>query len=109
MDKEEDIKKKAQIAEAKKKEELKKKAEEEHNKTENKGSKTHYDVCIEINTPMTIRYKVWAYDERGAAKLVEDGKVLPYYISKPKILKCNIKSLCVYISGTINKLFGWSR
>ena len=90
------------------KEELKKKAGTD-DKPEDKGSKTHYDVCIEITTPMTLRYKVWAYDEKGAVFMVENGKVAPYYISKPKILKCNIKSMAVYLSGTINKLFGYMR
>jgi len=68
-----------------------------------------YDVTIEIVTPMTIRYKVWATSELVAAKLVEDGKVAPYYISKPKIVKQNIRSLYLYISGTMQRLLSYIR
>jgi hypothetical protein len=73
------------------------------------SSKTHYEVVIEFNTPMTAKYKVWAYSEEEAAKIVEDCRISPYYISKPKIVKNSIKSLAVYLSGTINKLLGYTR
>lgn len=77
--------------------------------TKRSASKIHYEVVIEFNTPMTAKYKVWAYSEEEAAKLVEDCKISPYYISKPKIVKNSIKNLCVYLSGTINRLFGYTR
>lgn len=76
---------------------------------ENRNTKQHYEVIIEITTPLTLKYKVWAYDEQEAAKLVEESRISPYYISKPKLGKNYIRSLAVYISGTINRLLGYTR
>lgn len=71
--------------------------------------KRYYDVVIEVITPITVRYRAFAEDEREAAKMVEDGKVAPSFISKPKIQKNRIKSLVVYTAGTVMKLFSYIR
>jgi len=71
--------------------------------------KKYYDVVIDIVSPITMKYKVLAIDEKEAAKLVEDGKGTLTFVSKPKMHKTRIKSLAVYIAGTVMKLFSYQR
>lgn len=77
--------------------------------TEKPPVKKYYDVVIEINSPITMKYKVLAFDEKEAAKIVEEGKGTLTFVSKPKMHKTRIKSLIVYTAGTVMRLFSYQR
>jgi hypothetical protein len=72
--------------------------------TNKEFKKAYYDVIVEIITPITIKYRVFAVDEKEAAELVEKGRVSPVFVSKPKIAPNRIRSIAVYIAGTVMKL-----
>jgi hypothetical protein len=67
--------------------------------------KIHYDVVIEILSPTTMKFKVWAETPEEAYKMIETGTVAPVFVSKPKIIRNYIKAASVFLSGTVNKLF----
>ena len=72
--------------------------------------KQYYDVIIEITSPITIKYRVYAEDAKQAAELVEKGRVSsPSFVSKPKIQLGKIHNLVVYLAGSVMKLFSWKR
>ena len=72
--------------------------------------KQYYDVVIEITSPITIKYRVFAEDAKQAAELVEKGWVSsPSFVSKPKIQLSRIHNLTVYLAGSVMKLFSWKR
>ncbi len=85
----------------------KKKREEPKKEPEKK--KAYFDVVVEIVTPITIKYRVFAYDAKEAASIAENGRVPPVFISKPKIVPKRIRSLAVYMAGTVMKLFSISK
>jgi len=66
--------------------------------------KVCYDVKIDVITPITVKYRVWAYSPEEAAELVQKGRAAPNFISKPIIKPNAVKSLMVYLAGTVNKL-----
>jgi hypothetical protein len=63
-----------------------------------------YDVKIETITPITVKYRIWACSPEEAAELVQKGRATPNFISKPIIRTNTIKTLVVYLAGTVNKL-----
>jgi len=84
------------------------KEKEEKEKLEVK-KKVCFDVKVEVISPITVRYRVWAFDAKEAAEEVKKGRARPVFISKPIIHKERIKSLVVYLAGTVNKLFSFER
>lgn len=71
---------------------------------EKNKKKVCYDIKVEVITPITVKYRIWAYSPEEAAELVQKGRASPNFISKPIIKPNAIKSLVVYLAGTVNKL-----
>jgi len=72
--------------------------------------KSYYDVVIEIVSPITIKYRVYAEDAKQAVEIVEKGRAnAPIFISKPKIHPNKLRSVIVYLAGTVMKLFSYSK
>lgn len=94
---------------AAKKEKKQKEEKEKEEKEKKVKKKTCFDVKVEVISPITVRYRIWAFDAKEAAEEVKKGRALPVFISKPIIHKDRIKSLVVYLAGTINKLFSFER
>jgi len=63
-----------------------------------------FDVKVEVITPITVKYRIWAYSPEEAAEMVQKGRATPNFISKPIIKPNAIKSLVVFLAGTVNKL-----
>ena len=70
-----------------------------------KPEKKYYDVVIELVSPITVKYRVLSESPQEAAKMAESGKLPPTFISKPRIEKQRIKTLMVYLAGTVMKVF----
>jgi len=77
--------------------------------TEKPKQKVCYDVKMEVMSPITVHFRVWAFDPKEAVEAVKKGRVLPSFISKPIIHNDRIRSLAVYLAGTINKVFSFDK
>jgi len=68
------------------------------------AKKICYDVTIQVITPITVRYRVWAETPEEAAEIIQKGRATANFISKPIIRPKTIRSLFVSLAGTLSKL-----
>lgn len=67
--------------------------------------KVFYEIVVETVVPIKVKYRVWAETPHQAAEMVKKGRVPVYTMPKIMVRLEKIKSLVVFLAGTVNKVF----
>jgi hypothetical protein len=82
----------------------------------NTNRKRCFDIILEMNVPIMVKYRVWIDDDGETKDLNDMGKEAAHIIldkkggslievGRPQIAKGVIEKVSSYLSGTINKVF----